>query len=295
MRGRCGRRRGIADIAARGPDPRRRRLRPKRPRSADARNEGRRHPSSPLCLPANGLGGGSGDRTHARARRAHGTPAGDARLPRGQRDAASASARKRVRRPNDRSWRRSRAGSRRRRRSGGRRGVADRIGNRSRLRGGLRPRPRRGRWPLRGQERKRIEVALRIDRAAHSEVDVGHRQLRLAARADGAYDLALRDGVAAPDGVRPEVHERDRVAVRRRDRQRLATDRHRPREGDRAGDRRLHPGTARRADVDSAVLSGGVRVLAVEREECQHRAVHGPAPAQGGRRDDQHRDGNHRR
>jgi hypothetical protein len=86
---------------------------------------------------------------------------------------------------------------------------------------------------LRGQERQRIEVTLRIIRTAHPEVDEGHGQLGLSARADRAYDLALRDAVAAPDGERPEMHERDRVAVRRRDRQRLAAGRHRPGEGDR--------------------------------------------------------------
>jgi hypothetical protein len=86
---------------------------------------------------------------------------------------------------------------------------------------------------LRGQERQRIEVTLRIIGMAHPEVDERHGQLGLAARADRAYDLALRDGVAAADGVRPEVHERDRVAVRRRDRQRLAAAGHRAGEGDR--------------------------------------------------------------
>ena len=229
-----------------------------------------------------------------RALRSHRRSGGHGLIPRRHGDAASAS-QDRARRRDDRSRRRGRRGCGRRRGNDGRRGVADRIGNRNRLRSGLRTGSRRGRRSLRRQEGERIEVALRIVGAAHPEVDVGHRQLGLAAGADRADHLSLRNGVAAPDRVRPEVDDRHRVAVRRRDRQRLAPDRHGPGEGDRAGDRRRHPGTGGRADIDSAVLSGRVRVLAVEREERQHRAVHGPAPAQGGRGDDQHRDGNHRR
>jgi len=286
------RRNSSADVAC-APAPAYGRARNDRSRPEGSLGDRRTAPPSSRRRPGR-RGGHGGGGTHVRALRSPRRPAGYGRTPRGHGHVASDS-RDRARRRDHRSRRRSGRRCRRWRRNGGRRGVADRIRNRGGLRHGLRPGRGQGRRALLGQEGERIEVALRIDRAAHAEVDVGHRLLRLAARADRADDLAFRHGVAAPDRVRAEVHERDRVAVRRRDRQRLAADRHRPGEGDRAGDRRLHPGTARRPDVDPAVLSRGVRVLAVEREERQHRAVHGPAPSQGWGRGDQHRDGSHRR
>jgi hypothetical protein len=293
--GRGCRRNTAADVNCAG-KPAPGRVRVRGPRPADGVGDPRtnrlssRHPPPKRCY---GRGGGG---THVRARCSHRRPAGYGRIPRGHGHTASGS-QDGARRRDHRSRRRNRCRRRRRRRrrSGGRRGVADRIGNRGGLRHGLRPGRGRGRWAVWGQERERVEVALRIVSAPHPEVDVGLCQLRLAARADRSNDFALRHRVATPHRVRPEVYERDRVAVRRRDRQRLATDGHGPREGDRAGDRCPHPGTGWRANVDSAVLPGGVRVLTVEREECEHRAVHGPAPAQGGRGDDQHHDGSNRR
>jgi hypothetical protein len=291
--GHCGRNTSAKVACPGAPAPGRARNRA--PRPTDGFGDRRRARPSGRRRPPGRRGGWVGGRTQVSALCSHRRPTVYGPMPRGHGDASDSQDRSRGR--DHRRRRGSGSGDRCRRRwwSRGRRWVTDRIRNRGRLRHGLRPRRRRGRRALRRQEGERIEVALRIGRAAHSEVDVRHRQLRLAARADRADELALRDCVAAPDRVRPEVNERDRVAVRRRDRQRLAADRHGPREGDGARDRRLHPRTARRPDVDSAVLPGGVRVLAVEREERQHRAVHGPAPAQGGRGDDQHRDGSHRR
>ncbi len=259
------RRNPAADVTCAGaPAPPLGRARNRGPRPADGFGDCRKaRPSSRRQLPRRRDGRGRGTPVQALCWQRR--PAGRDRTRRRHGDAASDS-QDRARGRNHWNGRRCR----RRRRSGGRPGVADRIGNRSGLRHGLRPRRGRRRRALHGQEGERIDVALRIVRAAHAEIDVGHGQLGLAAGADRADHLALRDGVAASDRVGPEVHERDRVAVRRRDRQRLAADRHGSGEGDRAGDRRLHPGTARRADVDSAVLSGGVRVLPVEREERQH-------------------------
>ena len=44
------------------------------------------------------------------------------------------------------------------------------------------------------------------------------------------------------------------------------------------------------ADVDPAVLPGGVRVRGVEDERLQDRAVDRPRPRAGDRREDEHRD-----
>ena len=233
------------------------------------------------------------DRMHAVAPRPHRLPVLHTRVPSGQREMASRRSSERATRLHGRSRRRSGTRNRRRWRRGGRRRAADRIGHRSRLRRWLRPRPGRRRRVLRRQEGQRIEIALRVVGESHPEVDVRHRQLGLAARADRADELPLRDGVAAPDDVRPEVNERHRIAVGSRDRHRLAADRHRPRERDRARDGSNHRCPGGRADVDPTMLSGGIWVRAVEREEREHRALHGPAPAEGGRGNDQHRCGYH--
>jgi hypothetical protein len=101
----------------------------------------------------------------------------------------------------DASW-----GRRRRRRVGGRN---SRWGSRRRRRRRLdRGRSRRGdRLGRNGgrigrgrrQQEKRIEVALRVGGAAYAEVHVRNRQLRHAARADGAHDVAFGHRCAAPD------------------------------------------------------------------------------------------------
>jgi hypothetical protein len=70
----------------------------------------------------------------------------------------------------------------------------------------------------------------------------------------------------ARDADRAEVHERRGVARRRLDRHGLATTRHGPRERDNTFGGRAHVGGARRAEIDAAVLAGGVRVIVVERE-----------------------------
>jgi hypothetical protein len=132
-----------------------------------------------------------------------------------------------------------------------------------------------------GQEQQRVEVPVRIAAPPHAEVDVGHRQLDLAARADGPDEPALRYRRPAPDGDGAEMHERDRVAVLRLDRDGPARRRDGSGEGDDSGCRREHRCPRRGADVDPTVLAGRVRVVA-EQERPQHGALHRPRPAQSG-------------
>ena len=172
----------------------------------------------------------------------------------------------------------------------------DRLSGRRLLR--LEPRRRRGRCRRRqdrisarsrrrhrdrvgaGQEQLRVDIALRVWGLPDAEVDVRHRQLRNAARVDGADRIALPDRRPAPDRERAEVHERHRVPIRRLDRHRLARGRHGSGERNRAGRRREDGRPHRRADVDPAVLSRRVRVRTVERERRQDGPRHRPAPAQ---------------
>jgi hypothetical protein len=133
---------------------------------------------------------------------------------------------------------------------------------------------RRSAW----QERKRIHVALLVRRQAHAEVDVRLAQVDDAARPDRADDGAFGDVRAAPDSDRPEVDERDRVSRRRLDRNGLAAGRNGS--GERHGPlrRRNHVRARPCCEIDAAVLSGRVRMRAVERERTQNGSVDRPRP-----------------
>ena len=162
-----------------------------------------------------------------------------------------------------------------------------------RRRGSRRRRGLAGRW-LRSrarlhdrQERERIDVALLVASSADAEMDVGHRQLVVARRTNRADDLPFRDGLSTPNRVRAQVHERDRVPVRRLDRDGLALVRDSSGEGDRPRGRRGDLDPRWRSDVDATVLPGVVRMALVEREKRQHRPVDGPAPAERRRRNDE--------
>jgi hypothetical protein len=78
-----------------------------------------------------------------------------------------------------------------------------------------------------GQEEHRVDIAVRVRGQSHPEIDVRLRKLRYAAGPHRADDLPLPDRVAAPDGIRAQMHEGDRVAVRGLDRHRLSA----PRDG----------------------------------------------------------------
>ena len=164
----------------------------------------------------------------------------------------------------------------RRRRGCRRRATADVAG---RLDGAARARLR--------QEAQRVEVALLVGGFADSEVDIGHVQLRDAARTDGADLIAFPYSLATPDAERTEVHEGHRVAVRSPERHGLAAAGNASGERDGPGGGRGDRGACRGADVDPAVLAAGVRVTRVERERRQYRSRHGPGPAERRSRDDQ--------
>ena len=69
------------------------------------------------------------------------------------------------------------------------------------------------------QKRRRIDVTVWIRGAADAEVHVGLYPFGLAARADGADDVALTHRGPNRDSDRPEVDERDGPAVLGTDRQ----------------------------------------------------------------------------
>ena len=163
------------------------------------------------------------------------------------------------------------------------RGRIDRRGRgrrRSRSRG-RRGRSRRRRRRGRREELQRIEIPLRIGRAPDAEVDVRDRELRDAARADGADDHALRDDGVPRDHDRAEMRQRDGEPVRRVDRDRQPARRHRACERDDAA-RRSEDGRARRSpDVDATVLAARVRVRGIEGESLEHRPGDRPGPCAG--------------
>jgi hypothetical protein len=154
----------------------------------------------------------------------------------------------------------------------GRRGT-----DRSRLRPARRRRARRSLWPR--QEKQGIEVAVRLAASPHAQIDVGHRQLGLAAWADRANRHALCDRGAAPNRHGAEMQDGDRVAVLGLDRHGPAADGDGSCEGDDSGCRREHRRPRGRSDVDSAMLAGRVRIVA-EQEGPQYRALHRPRPAE---------------
>lgn len=184
--------------------------------------------------------------------------------------------------------------------AGGRSGWGRRCG--SRRRGRPRSRwsrrnPASGRRPVRRshsrhrKERQRVEVPLRVGGPPDAQMDVGHGQLGLAARADGADVLALRDRTAPAHRVRPQVDERDGISVSGLDRHRLALSRDRSHERDRARGGRHNRDPSRRTDVDASVLPRVVGTALVEGEERQDGPVDRPAPSdrrcrgdQGGKR-----------
>jgi hypothetical protein len=148
---------------------------------------------------------------------------------------------------------------------------------------------RLGRGPRRclrrpdGQEAQRVDVALVIARDANAEVDEGLGDIHDAARADRADDRSFRDEGTALDADRPEVDECRGVSKLRLNRHGLATVRDGSSERDHAVDRGDDIRSSGRADVDAAVLPGGVRMGAVKGERAQDRPVDRPRPRLRGR------------
>lgn len=160
----------------------------------------------------------------------------------------------------------------RRRRRGWRRGRRLRLAHRRRL----------GRRRTRGKQRERIEVPVRVGGQPDAEVDVRFGPFGVAARADRAHDLPFGERRPRRCSDRAEVDERDRVPVRSANRQAEALPGNLPRERDDAARGRQHVRPGRSADVDSAVLAAGVRVV-VGDERPQHRAVDRPGPGRSAR------------
>jgi hypothetical protein len=171
--------------------------------------------------------------------------------------------------------------SRRRARRIGERGLSP--GRRRRhLRSAL-VRGGRRRRDARRQKSQRIDVALVVARHANAEVDERLYQINLTARANGADHRPLVHERTSLDADRTEMQERRGVAERRLDRHRLATCRDRAGEGDDPVRRCEHRAAARRPQVDTSMLAGGVGVRAVEGKRSQHRSVDRPRPRTGNR------------
>jgi hypothetical protein len=189
--------------------------------------------------------------------------------------------RRRFRRRGHRRRRRHRLGRARRRRGSGR-------GRRRRLWSGRRRGSRRrGRRPRR-QERQRVDVGLPVGQA-YPEVDVGDVVLGVARRTGLGDRLAFADDISPSHEQRAEMRQRSLVAARRGERDRRAVrrnlpcKRHLPRLG-RTNDR-----SSIQCDVDAAVLSARVRVVA-DGVTAQHGAVSRPCPGErvGCRREQPH-------
>ena len=141
-------------------------------------------------------------------------------------------------------------------------------------------RRRRGRRRRRSCRKQRhgIDVAVLVVRRTNAEVHVRHVELRRSAWPDRADGGGLVEARARPKCKRAQVSERDRVPVLCPDAERQAVSGRRARERDDAC-RGCENGRALRpADVDAAVLSGGIRMSPVEREHPQDRAVRRPGP-----------------
>ncbi len=167
-----------------------------------------------------------------------------------------------------------------------RRGTGRGRGRRRRARGGRLGRGRarlsngkRGLLP-RGEERQGIHVPLRIGGEAHAEVDVGLVDLGLPARPDRPHRLSLGHLRPLARGDRPQMDERDRVAVVGLDGDGQAVPRHRAGEGDGAGGRGSYRRPLGAADIDPSVLTGDVGIRP-QRERAEHGAVGRPAPGAG--------------
>ena len=142
-----------------------------------------------------------------------------------------------------------------------------------------------------GQQRKRVEVPVRIGRQPDAEMGVRLRSLGLATRADRPYDLSFADSRSDGQANRSQVDEGDRIPVLGADRQAEPLARQPAGVGDDPRGRSAYVGSRRRADVDAAVLAARIRVVAGD-ERPEHRSLDRPAPCSRtrdvGEADEQH-------
>ena len=115
------------------------------------------------------------------------------------------------------------------------------------------------------QERKWIDVALRVDGHAHSEVHRRKLVLDPVARPDHGDRVALGHGRAARDGECAEVEQRHRVPVRRLDRDRPAVAGHGADEADEPAMRGANRRPGSGPDVDAAVEPRRVGVVSEQK------------------------------
>jgi hypothetical protein len=119
-------------------------------------------------------------------------------------------------------------------------------------------------------------------------VDVRRGDLWLAALTDRPDAVALGDRRALRHGDGAEVHERHRPAVARLDGHGPAVRRHRAGERDDARRGGAHDRPEVAADVDAAMPARDERIVGVERERSEDRAVGRPGPGARGRDDGEH-------
>jgi hypothetical protein len=129
----------------------------------------------------------------------------------------------------------------------------------------------------RREQRQRVDVPIGIRRDANAKVDVRLGRRRVGARPDRPDRVALGDHPALVDERRAELRQRDRIAVRRPDRDHPPVAGHRARERHDAAGRRPHRRAHVAADVDAAMLPGRVGIRP-EGEGSQERSVQRPSP-----------------
>jgi len=137
----------------------------------------------------------------------------------------------------------------------------------------------RGTWSRRSRREDllRVEIPLAVGGDAHAEMHVGLGVLDGTALADRGHPLALCNRLALRDRQRPEVEQRDGVAVVGPDGDRRSTAGNRPRERDDAGGGRDDRRPQRAGDVDSPVLAAAIGIRS-ERERPQNRSADRPRP-----------------
>jgi hypothetical protein len=118
----------------------------------------------------------------------------------------------------------------------------------------------------RRQHGQRVDVALLLRCDPHSEMHVGLRLLRVAARPDRSGWVALGDRRALVGDDRAQMRQGDDEPVGRSDRDGLARRWDGPGERHRSGRGRQHRPAGVRTDVDPAVLPAAVRARRVENE-----------------------------
>jgi hypothetical protein len=128
------------------------------------------------------------------------------------------------------------------------------------------------------QEHEWIDVPLVIAGPTQPEVHERLGEIDDAARPHRPDDGAFGDGRPALHPGRAQVDKRGRVAEGCLDRHCLASARDGPGKRDHPFGRRVHVCARGRAEVEAAMLAGGVRMRGVERKRTEHRAVDRPRP-----------------